>query len=156
VRVVLFIGAVAIGTGILAGLVPALQASRPELTDALKSGTREGGTSAKGSRLRQTLLVAQVAMSVLLLYGAGLYVHSLMRLRAIDLGFDADRVVYGSACLLHASGGYVDLDSCYSQRVSQGLVETAQRLANVPGVERVALSTGGPMGGSGSMPVAYL
>ena len=155
-RVVLFIGVVALGTGVLAGLVPALQASHPELADALKSGTREGGAGAGSSRLRQSLLVAQVAMSVLLLYGAGLFVHSLMRLRAIDLGFDAERVIYGSTCLLSPSGAFVDWDSCYSPRVAQGLMETARRLEGVPGVERVALSTGGPMGGSSSMPAAYM
>jgi predicted permease len=155
-RVVLFIGLVAIGTGILAGLVPALQASHPELTDALKSGARDGGSGIGGSRLRQALLIAQVAMSVLLLYGAGLFVHSLMRLRAIDLGFDAERVIYASTCLLNPSGTYIDWETCYSPRVAQGLIETARRLEGIPGVERVALSTGGPMGGSSSMPRAYL
>jgi len=145
-RVILFIGIVAIGTGILAGLVPALQASDPQLTNALKSGTRDGGTGARGSRLRQLLLVAQVSMSVLLLYGAGLFVHSLIRLRAIDLGFDADRVVYGSVYFLSPKGGYIDYEQSRSPRIAAGLIETAKRLENAPGVERVALSTGGPMG----------
>jgi predicted permease len=152
-RVVLFIGLVAIGTGVLAGLVPALQASRPELTEALKSGVRDGGTGARRSRLRQSLLVAQMAMSVLLLYGAGLFVHSLMRLRAIDLGFDAERVIYGSVYFLNPTGGYIDYDASRSPRIAQGLMETAQRLDGAPGVERVALSTGGPMGGYGMIGV---
>ena len=155
-RVVLFIGIATIGTGVLAGLVPALQASNPELSDALKSGARDGGAGIGGARLRQVLLVAQVAMSVLLLYGAGLFVHSLLRLRAIDLGFDAERTVYASACLLDPGGSYIDLESCDSPRVAARLMEAARRLESVPGVERVALSTGGPMGGSASMPVVYL
>jgi len=146
-RVVAFIGLVAIGTGVLAGFVPALQASRPELTDALKSGTREGGSGARRSRLRQMLLVAQVAMSVLLLYGAGLFVHSLMRLRAIDLGFDTERVAYGSVYLVNPQGNFLDWDMTRSPRVTRGLVEAAQKLSGAPGVERVALSTGLPMGG---------
>jgi predicted permease len=145
-RVVLFIGVIAIGTGILAGLVPALQASQPELTESLKSGARDGGTGARRSRLRQLLLVAQMAMSVLLLYGAGLFVHSLMRLREIDLGFDAERVIYGSVYFLNPTGGYIDYEASRSPRIPQGLMETAQRLSGAPGVERVALSTGGPMG----------
>jgi predicted permease len=144
-RVVAFIGLVAIGTGVLAGLVPALQASQPELTDALKSGTRDGG--ARRSRLRQVLLVAQVAMSVLLLYGAGLFVHSLMRLRAIDLGFDTERVAYGSIYLVNPQGNFLDWDMTKSPRVTRGLVQAAERLSGTPGVERVALSTGLPMGG---------
>jgi predicted permease len=146
-RVVAFIGLVAIGTGVLAGLVPALQASQPELTDALKSGTRDGGSGARRSRLRQVLLVAQVAMSVLLLYGAGLFVHSLMRLRAIDLGFDTERVAYGSIYLVNPQGNFLDWDMTKSPRVTRGLVQAAERLSGTPGVERVALSTGLPMGG---------
>jgi len=145
-RVILFIGVVAIGTGILAGLVPAVQASQPELTEALKSGTRDGGTGAGGSRLRQLLLVAQVAMSVLLLYGAGLFVHSLVRLRTIDLGFDAQQVVYGEVYFLDPTGSRIDLEASRTPRIAQGLMETAQRLNGAPGVERVALGTGGPMG----------
>jgi predicted permease len=148
-RVILFIGIVAIGTGILAGLVPAFQASRPNLSDALKSGTRDGGASAGGSRLRQLLLVAQVSMSVLLLYGAGLFVHSLMRLRAIDLGFDAERVIYGSVELVNPNGGYIDYAQSRSPRIGLGLMEVARRLDGAPGIERVALGTGGPMGGYG-------
>ena len=146
-RVVAFIGLIAIATGVLAGLVPALQASRPELTEALKSGARDGGAGAQRSRLRQLLLVAQVAMSVLLLYGAGLFVHSLMRLRAIDLGFDANRVVYGAAFLLDPSGGFIDWEQSRSPQIGRGLMLVAERLRDAPGIESVALSTGGPMGG---------
>jgi putative ABC transport system permease protein len=147
VRVVGFIGLVALGTGVLAGLVPALQASRPELAEALKSGARDGGASAHRSRLRQLLLIAQIAMSVLLLYGAGLFVHSLVRLRAIDLGFDADRVVYGSMYLLDSAGKYLDPGSYRSPRAGQALMQTAQRMMASPDVEQVALSTGGPLAG---------
>ncbi|HEX4684050.1 MAG TPA: ABC transporter permease, partial [Gemmatimonadaceae bacterium] len=146
-RVVAFIGLVAIGTGLLAGLVPALQASRPELSEALKSGTRDGSAGAPRSRLRQLLVVAQVAMSVLLLYGAGLFVHSLMRLRAIDLGFDADRVVYGSVFLLNPEGRYIDWSAARAPQLGHGLMEAAQRLRDAPGIESVALGTGGPLGG---------
>jgi predicted permease len=146
-RVVLFIGAIAIGTGVLAGLAPALQASRPEVTEALKGGTRGGGSGARRSRLRQLLLVAQVAMSVLLLYGAGLFVHSLLRLRGMDLGFDADRIVYGAVYLVNPQGNYLDWGQSGSTRVKRGLMATAQQLGGSPGVEQVALSSGGPMGG---------
>ena len=145
-RVVAFIGLVAIATGVLAGLVPAVQASRPNDRGAEERRARRGA-GAQRSRLRQLLLVAQVAMSVLLLYGAGLFVHSLMRLRAIDLGFDANRVVYGAAFLLDPSGGYIDWERSRSPEIGRGLMVVAQRLRDAPGVESVALSTGGPMGG---------
>jgi predicted permease len=146
-RVVLFIGLVSIATGVLAGIAPALQASRPELTEALKSGARDGGAGAHRSRLRQVLLVTQVAMSVLLLYGAGLYVHSLMRLHAIDLGFDTERVVYGAVYPLDPTGRYLDWGGAHLPRIAQGILETEQRLEGAPGIERVTLATGGPMGG---------
>jgi len=96
------------------------------------------------------LLIAQMSMSVLLLYGAGLFVHSLIRLREIDLGFDSENVIYGAACLLNASGTSIDTDSCRSPRVAQGLAEVARRLEGAPGIGRVALSTGGPMNPSGA------
>ncbi|HXT17659.1 MAG TPA: ADOP family duplicated permease [Gemmatimonadaceae bacterium] len=146
-RVVAFIGFIAIATGVLAGLVPAVQASRPELTEALKSGARDGGAGAHRSRLRQLLLVAQVAMTVLLLYGAGLYVHSLMRLRAIDLGFDADRVVYGSAYPLDSTGRYLDWGRFHSPQIGLGLMAAGKRLEGAPAIQAMALSTGGPMEG---------
>ncbi|HTE45700.1 MAG TPA: ABC transporter permease, partial [Gemmatimonadaceae bacterium] len=80
-RVALFTLAVALITGIAAGLAPALQATRTELTSALKTGAREGG--GHGARLRTTLIVSQVALSVLLLYGAGLFVRSLSSVQRI-------------------------------------------------------------------------
>jgi predicted permease len=145
-RVILFTGILALGTGLLAGLVPALQASRPELSDTLKSGTRDSGAGASKFRLRQLLLVAQVAMSVMLLYGAALFVHSLMRLRAIDTGFDSERVIYASVYLLDPSRTYIDWGTSRLPRVSRGLSQTARRLASAPGIEQVAVSDGGPMG----------
>jgi len=147
-RVLAFILGVATLTGVLAALVPALQASRPELTEALKSGSRDGGANAHRTRLRQSLLVAQVAMSVVLLYCAGLFVRSVVRLREIDLGFDADRVIYGSVYSINPNGMYIDQSSRNSAPVAQGIMETAQRLSTMPAVERVAVSGfGGPLGG---------
>lgn len=146
-RVIAFIGVVAIATGILAGLAPAIQASRPDLTEALKSGSRDGGAGVHRSRMRQLLLVTQVALSVLLLYGAGLYVHSLMRLSDIDLGFDADRVVYANVYPFDPTGRYIDRGAARrSPRVGHGLMEAVKRIEAMPKVEHATLSTGGPMG----------
>src|SRR5439155_4462900 len=91
-RVVSFDVGVAVLTGLLFGLAPALQATRPNLTAALKS---EPPTLASGGRrfeLRKILVVAQVAVALVLLIGAGLFVRTLKNLKEVDLGFRADKV----------------------------------------------------------------
>jgi predicted permease len=92
-RVGLFTLALSVLTGVVFGLVPAIKASRSDLTPALKS---EAAAVVGGSghfRFRKGLVVAQVALSLLLLIGAGLFTRSLMNLRALDPGFRADRLV---------------------------------------------------------------
>jgi predicted permease len=156
-RVILFTVLVSLLTGLLAGLVPALQASRPELTSALRGGAREGSTTASRSRLRRTLLAAQVALCVLLLQGAGLFVRSLSKIRGLDLGFDTDRLVYGSEAFVMPDGNYLDFgrEPATQQRLSSGLTEAAARLAGVPDIESVALTTGGPMLGYTMAPLFF-
>ena len=85
-RILLFTLAVSLGTGIIFGLVPALQATRPDLAPTLKD---EVGaiTSTSSIGLRKTLVVAQVTLSLLLLIGAGLFIRSLKNLKGIDPGF---------------------------------------------------------------------
>ena len=85
--------AVSVLTGILFGLAPALQATRFNLIASLKNQT---GSSASRSRLglNQILVITQVALSLFLLIGAGLFVRSLQNLRTVDTGFDRDNLVY--------------------------------------------------------------
>src|SRR2546429_545326 len=85
-RVLLFTGGVALLTGFLAGCVPALQVGRADLTPALKAGAREGRY--RPSRLRSGLLVGQVALTVTLIVGAGLFARSLRNVEGQDFGFD--------------------------------------------------------------------
>jgi len=89
-RLLVFTVAAAIGAGLLAGVLPALQSSRAHVADALKAGGRDiaGGRS----RTRVALLVGQAALSVVLLVGAGLFVRSLRSASGLDLGFDARNV----------------------------------------------------------------
>ena len=90
--VFLFALALAFGTTVLFGLLPALRLSRVNLQDTLKQGTARGGVG--GNRLlRQTLVVAEIALALLLSVGAGLLLRSFHRLTAVDLGFSADHVV---------------------------------------------------------------
>jgi len=84
--------AFALGTGVLSsvvfGLVPALQASKPQLVDSLKEGVRSGAGGAKGQRIRNGLVVAEVAFALILLVGAGLMLRSFLAMKNADLGID--------------------------------------------------------------------
>jgi hypothetical protein len=90
VRVLVFVGVLSALTGLFTGLAPAIQAGRTDVAASLKSGSREG--TLHRSRLRSGLLIAQAALSVVLLVGAGLFLRSLFNVKNIRLGYDADRV----------------------------------------------------------------
>ncbi len=89
--VLLFAFAASVVTGILAGALPALRAGRADLNDALKEGGRND--SAVGVRTRRLLIVSEVALSVVLLMGAGVMLRSLMALRNVDAGFNPQNVL---------------------------------------------------------------
>jgi predicted permease len=91
-RVLLFVLAASLVTGILAGLVPALRAGRTDLTDTLKEGGRSDAAGA-GSLVRRALIVAEVALSLMLLMGAGVMLRSLHALRHVDAGFNPRNVL---------------------------------------------------------------
>ena len=91
-RVMLFTTAVVLFTGFLTGLAPAVHAVRADVNASLKAGEREGGGNR--SRLRYGLLVAQAALSVVLLVGAALFVRSLHNVQKVDLGWDPDRLLH--------------------------------------------------------------
>lgn len=133
VRTALFTGAVALLAGVIAGLAPAWLESRPELITALKSGTTGGGF--RRSRVQVALVVAQATISVALLIGAGLFVHSLAQVRGADIGLDADRVLIV----------FPEFSGAMS-RQAQGLALDRARLAadRMPSVERTALSSAVP------------
>ena len=145
-RIISFIVLIALGAGALSALASALQGSRPELSSTLRGGAREGATGVTRSRLRRTLLAVQLALCVLLLHGAGLFVRSLWKIQELDLGFDSDRVVYASAAFVMADGNYLDYgsDPATAQRLAAGLERTSTRLNGMTDVDGVALTTGGP------------
>jgi predicted permease len=92
-RVGLFALGLALVTGIVFGLVPALQSTRPQLAPTLKSETAAVAGGTAPFRLRKGLVVAQVALSLLLLIGAGLFTRSLSNLRSLDPGFEPERLL---------------------------------------------------------------
>lgn len=131
-RLLLFTGVAAVATGMLTSLLPALQASQPNLTTALKSGTREG--SSTRSLTRTGLLVGQAALAIVLLSGAGLFVRSLVKVANTNIGIDIDRVLVTE--LAHASVG---MNNAEAREVFRRFTERAPQ---VPGVTAAATSIG--------------
>ena len=149
-RLFVFGGALTLAVGVAAGVAPALRASRPDLTEALKSGARNGGGAR--SRLRTGLMLTQVSLSVLLLVGAGLFVRSLRNVRGIDLGYEMNRLAMGYVLWLTPDGAY---DGAYAWKHSRAIGETmtqvAARLSRQPGVESAAAASYMPMRGYAMM-----
>jgi predicted permease len=144
-RVVFASVGVALVTGVLAGLPPALRAGRTDLTMALKVGSRESG--AHRSVLRAGLVMAQAALSVALLAGAGLFVRSLLEVHGINLGYDVDRIAYGTVVFRNRQNRYISFGGDPRADVTAGLAIVADRLHADPDVESVSLATAPPMGG---------
>src|SRR5213080_532844 len=138
IRVLLFTSLVVLGTAVLAGLAPAYEASAPDLSSALKSGEREGRI--RRSAARTCLLVSQVALTVVLLTGAGLFVTSLHRVEGLRLGFDADRLIVVS----------VDLEALGYKRAAINALygQMRERVRALPGVRPRAYRWECPSGGA--------
>ena len=133
---------VALATGILFGLVPAFQSARGATQDVLKEGS-PASTAGRGRlRLRRVLVAAEVALSLLLLVGAGLLIKSFMRLQGVDAGFDPTGVLTMRIVVPVAR---------YSQpdQVRSFYREVLRRVSSLPGVTKVGANNGIPLSGSG-------
>ncbi len=142
-RLVLFTLAIAMIAGVLAGIVPAVQASRPSLLLTLRQGARAG--TVHRSRTRMALLISQGALSVALLAGTGLFIRSLQRLGAQHLGLDLDKVVVADFA--------VNRTPYSTERVREVYREMQARARLLPGVESASLSVGVPFEGQYSFPL---
>jgi len=137
-RVLVFTSAAAIACGLLFGLAPAWAAIRADLSGALKEGAREGVDHR--SRLRTALMIVQIALAVVLLTGAGMFVHSLRNTEAVNFGMDAQHLVAVSVDL--SVVGYTDSASARFDELAR------QRLDALPGVRSASLATVVPVTGS--------
>ncbi|MGE0463052.1 MAG: ABC transporter permease [Vicinamibacterales bacterium] len=140
-QALLFALGLSVLTGLLFGVVPAWQASRPELQSTLKDATR--GTTGDGHRhlARMGLVLAEVSLSLVLLVGAGLLFRSLMNLLDVPLGFSPARIT--TMQVAPTGEGY--------RAPEQAIAywdQVLERLQSIPGVEKVALTNTVPMGGT--------
>jgi predicted permease len=149
--VLLFLGGVTVLTGILFGLAPGLDASRTSLNDVLKDESR-GGTSAGHARLRNTLVITEISISLVLLVGAGLLLKSLHALLGQDPGFNLHNVLTFSVNLPDSSYPSDKTPPYYSAAAVRFDHEFTQRLRSLPGVLDVGQTSGIPAsGGSGTI-----
>ena len=147
-RVLFFSTAVALLTGFLFGLAPAVQGTRVEPARALKASARGFAGSGRGWSLKQTLVASQVALSLVLLVGAGLFLRTLRNFSELDPGFDRDHIL--TVWLdTHMAG--------YKQEQLSALYERLiERVEAIPGVRSASLASCGLAIGCGDSSAIYL
>jgi len=141
-RVLLFALAVSLITGWLFGLVPALQLVRPQLQSFLREGARGGGEGSRWNRVRGAFVVAQVALSLLLLVSAGLLLKSFDKLLRVDVGFKTERLLTLEYRLPRNK---------YREEATQSNFhhQVIDRMKEIPGVESASLVRALPFSGNG-------
>ena len=139
-KVLLFTALIALVTGIVFGFAPAAHASHSNLNDSLKEGGRDSAASRKGNRLRDLLVVGEVAVSFILLIGAGLLINSFLHLRNLDPGFRTDHLLTMKVDLSELK--YPD-----GARRSMFFDEVLRGVRTLPGVQSVAVA--------GNLPFTY-
>lgn len=127
-------------TGVIFGILPAFRASRPQLNDSLKSGARVLGAH-EGRVLRSSLVAGEIALSLVLLAGAGLLVRSFLRLEAVDPGFNP-------AGLLTFDLALPEIQYPDGTRVAAFSNDLLERLRSLPGVESAAIVKPAPLSGN--------
>jgi predicted permease len=135
----------AIGIGALSsvifGLFPALQSSRPHLVDVLKDGGRSGAGGVKGQRTRSSLVVAEVALALILLIGAGLMMRSFMTLQHTDIGADPSNTLTFRVGLPETQFPEKEMPGRFFEQL-------IPKLASLPGVEAAGATTSLPAAGN--------
>jgi putative ABC transport system permease protein len=138
-RVLVFAALLSVATGVLFGLVPAAQAARDRVTNALKQGGR-GQLGDGGVRVRRALIVAELALALVLLAGGGLLLRTFLAMQRADLGFNPDKVLTG---FVLPAGSHYRTDPARVAFYDAVLARTAA----LPGVDVAALSSVIPLNG---------
>ncbi|HZG54139.1 MAG TPA: ABC transporter permease [Pyrinomonadaceae bacterium] len=143
-QVLLFTLGISLVTGIVFGLAPALTVSNPNLNEMLKESGRSSSEGVRGRRLRNALAVAEIALSLVLLVGAGLLIKSFLRLQDVKPGFNPENLL--AAELVLPTSKYAE-----NQQVVNFYDQLLQQLAQQPGVQGVAATSALPLGGGGDV-----
>lgn len=137
-RVLVFALAISVLTSLIFGLLPALESSRPKTGESLKEGSR--GTTGRSQRALNWFVVAQLALSLMLLVGSGLMIRSLLRLQSVNPGFDPDNVLTVSVSLPRAK--YPE-----PQKKIDFFQQLLGRVRQLPGVRTAGMGSGPPFAG---------
>jgi putative ABC transport system permease protein len=144
-RVFGFTIAVSIVTGVLFGLLPALQVSRIDVNTSLKEASGRAGTGMKQNRVRGALVVSEVALALILLVGAALLIRTFQGLRAVEPGFDATNVLTLKTSL---SGGRYD----HTAQTARLVHDAVERIEALPGVKAAGMAAVLPLEGGLDLP----
>jgi putative ABC transport system permease protein len=137
--VLIFAFVVSIVTGILFGLVPAFQAARAEQIENLREGGRGSGLGRRHTRLSRALVVAEVALSIVLLAGAGLLLRSFWHVLQVNPGFNPEHLTTVQIWIPQSNNPANDPFSVEEKR-ADFLLEISRRVAAIPGIERSSIS----------------
>src|ERR1700736_1894154 len=138
-HVLLFTLGVAILTGFIFGLVPAIKASRPDLMDTLKAGGRGGTMGWKRDPLRSLLVIGEMALALITLVGAGLFLHSMQNAQKTDLGFESKNLL-----TMNFDLGALQYEEGRGQQFYRAAIVPIQ---DSPGVASVSLASNAPISG---------
>jgi putative ABC transport system permease protein len=144
-RVALFTLGISVLTGILFGLVPALGASKPDLSSSMKESSKGSGSSLRHNKMRSLLVISEVSLALVLLVGASLLIRTFVALRAVDPGFNAHNVWTAEMAL---NGPQFEKTA----GVAQVVRNARERLNAVPGVVTAAATNSMPLVGGFGLP----
>jgi putative ABC transport system permease protein len=146
-EVLIFTAIISVVTGIVAGVLPAWRLTRRDVNEALKQGLGRTDADSGGHRTRSVLVVSEVALSLMLLIGAGLMIRSFQNLRNVNPGFDSRHVLTMSVMVSRAKFLSPDQATSFFDRV-------LQRVRSLPGVESAAVIDNIPLTGGSHQPIA--
>jgi putative ABC transport system permease protein len=144
-RVVVFTLLVSLATGIIFGLIPALQSSKTDLTTTLKESSGRSGTGFRQNKVRSALVVVEVALALVLLIGSALLIRTAMALGHVDPGFDTHNVL---TLKMSLKGAQYDKAEAVEQVVRNGV----EKLRSIPGVVNASATCCVPLQGGYGLP----
>lgn len=150
VRVLCVTAVLGIATGIVFGLIPALASAKPELTEALKEGGRGSTSGARTNNIRNSLVVIEVALALVLLISAGLLIKSYIRLQNVNPGFNSHHVLTMELSLPKLKYPSPTGGSGGGKRAIDFFGELNQRVARLPGVQAAGAASILPLSGTNS------